>query len=189
MARRYRYRYGTEPLGPNLWVAPFPVALNVSPRHYLCPLPRTDEDFAILTEVFFGVPLSLEDLWVSGDSGRAKIAERYDSFATVDGHFTSYCIHGYDRLSWLWQTVTGPMGCSRSLTSTGIKIVSHRQRKRLTSWIKSRRGDGLSGPTKPFVRLAHKHGVGESILGRVDRRSGDALRDGRVDAASTVQHL
>jgi hypothetical protein len=182
--RKYRYRYSNDQVfGHKNWKPPFPVATGVSPRHFKCPLPRNDADFAILSEIFFGVPLSLSVLWIGGSCGQAEIAQRYDSFATADGFFGKMETAGYDRLSWFWDTVVGPMSGSRSLTHTGFRILTHRQGKRIANWIKRRRDTRGSTPSIAFVRLAHRFGVGENIIGRVDRRSDDVLTGGRVDGA------
>jgi len=185
MAHRYRYASDAS-FGHRGWVPPFPVAMNVSPRHFKCPLPTNDADFAILSEIIFGAPLSLSQLWLHGEYGRAEIAQRYDDFATVDGYFSSHENAGYDRIGWFWQTVMGPMGTSRSLTTTGIKIVSHRQRARIENWIKHRRDNRGSTPSAPFVRLAHRYGVGENIVNRNRPPASGVLPAGRADGAAAV---
>lgn len=191
MTKRWRYRYAEDrTFGRRNWRSPFPVAVNVDPKHFKCPLPRNDADFAILSEIFFGVPLSLSKLWFwSSDgkgTGQAEIAERYDSFAEADGYFGRSEIAGYDRLSWFWQTVLGPMGSSRSLTFTTFRVASHRQQKRIANWIECRRSNRGSTPSEPFVRLARRYGAGENIVDRNRPPESGVLLDGRVDGASTA---
>lgn len=161
----------------NAWRPPFPVAAGVSPPPFKMPLPQSDAEFAILSEVFFGKALSLDKLWLREDGyGQANIAEKYDSFG--DG-----C---YDKLSWFMRSVFGPIQTSQSLTWTDFKRYKHRHWRRLERWQESRRRGDSSSVRPAFVRLAHQFGVGENIVGRVDRRSDDVLTDGREDAASAA---
>lgn len=197
--------YSHKPFSDHPWVSPFPVAMFVSPGHFKCPRPRNDADFAILSEIIFGAPLRLSELWMSWGPfereervggkirsytirgvGRAEIAQCYDDFATLKGGFSKYCIRGYDRLSWFWQTVTGPMNTSRSLTCTGIRVLDYRHERRLRAWIEDRRKGSGSPPSAAFVRLAHTHGVGENIVDRNRPPEIGVLTGGRVDAAQAA---
>ena len=158
----------------NVWVPPFPVEVGVSPPKFKMPLPQSDAEFAILAEIFFGKPLTLSKMWLNENGyGQAQIAEKYETFG--DG-----C---YDKLSWFLRSVFGPMQTASSLTWTDFKRYNHRHWRRLERWQESRRGGDSSSVRPAFVRLAQKFGVGENIIGRVDRRSGDVLIGGRVDAA------
>jgi len=185
MARRWRpHRYSQEPirLSRGTWQAPFPVTKGVSPATFKCPLPQSDAEFAILSEIVFGQPLSLGKFFLWDSAGQMQIAEKYDSFAPKnDGHYTI--------IGMFLRTVAGPMNCSMSLTYTDFKRYDHRHWLRLERWQKSRRNNDSRTVRPAFVRLAHRFGVGENIIGRVDRRSGGVLSSGRVDAALAASIL
>ena len=195
-------KYTYQPFRNHPWVSPLPVRKGVSPAHYKCPLPRNDADFAILSEVIFGVPLTLKSLQVSWGpferthlvddrecshlilgAGYAEIDYRYDDFETISGDFSKYSPLGHYRLEWLWQTAIGPMDSSRSLTQTSIRVLTHRNKRRLEAWIKDRSQKRGSPPSPAFVRLAHKHGVGENNLDGNRPPERVVLTGGRVDAA------
>ena len=181
MARYYRSRNWRHEVrvfqGKRPWRPPFPVEAGVSPPAFKMPLPQSDAEFAILSEIFFGKPLRLRKMWLREDGyGQAEIAEKYDTFG--DG-----C---YDKLAWFLRSVFGPMQTAQSLTWTDFKRYKHRHWRRLERWQESRRRGDSSSVRPSFVRLAHQFGVGENIVGRVDRRMDGVLSDGRVDAASAA---
>ena len=176
---RYRIRYSLDPVNyiGVVWQPPFPVARNVSPATFKCPLPQSDAEFAILSEIVFGKQLSVGKLWLRGDDyGQIEIAEKYDSFAPHGGR-------SYKVIETFMRTVAGPMSCSASLTWTDFRRYGHRHWRRLERWSESRRTNDSRTVRPAFVRLARRFGVGENIVGRVDRRSDGVLTGGRVDAA------
>jgi len=181
MPRYYRAKQWLNEVRPwplkTAWCPPFPVEAGVSPPNFKMPLPQSDAEFAILTEIFFGKPLTLSRFWLRDGYGQAQIAEKYDSFGDPS------C---YSKLDWFMRTVFGPMHTSSSLTYTDFKRYKHRHWRRLERWQESRRRRDSSSVRPAFVRLAHQFGVGENIVRRVDRRSDGVLMDGREDAASAA---
>lgn len=176
--RRHRYRYSQEPikLHGSVWTPPFPVARRVSPGHFKCPLPQSDAEFAILSEIVFGKQLSLKKLWLWESTGRFSIAEPYDSYAPRGDGL-------YGIIEIFRTTIGRAMDCSASLGSMGFKRYGHRHWRRFERWSESRRRNDSRSVRPAFVRLAHRFGVGENIVGRVDRRSDGVLTGGRVDGA------
>lgn len=187
MAKRRRYRYQQDRTFRGTgWVMPFALTTGVSPAHFKCPLPRSDAEFAILSEIFFGKALSLSKLWLYRDYGQVEIAEKYDDYATIDGHFTSYCCDGYARQSFFMQTVFGSTSCCRSLGYQDFKRLDHRQWRRMEHWEESRRRGDSSSVRQAFVRLAHRFGVGENIENRNRPPGIGVLSEGRVDGATAA---
>lgn len=185
--RRSRYRYQTGRMFPKIgWVSPFPFAVGVSPRHFKCPLPQSDAEFAILSEIVFGKALGIGKLWLFDDMGQVEIAERYDDFAKVDGHFTSYSLEGYDRLSTFMQTVFGSIACCRSLTYQDFRRRSHRQWRRMEAWERSRRRNDSRTVRPAFVRLADRFGVGENTVSGNRPLGIGVLSEGRADGATAA---
>lgn len=180
-SKRRRQKFSSAPLTLNgtTWTPPFPLEQGVSPRTFKCPLPQSDSEFAILSEIVWGRPLTLKRLhiWNDNNWGQFEIAEKYESFALC-GQRASY-----DVIDWFRRTICGPMHCSASLTYTDFKRYGHRHWARLVRWSESRSRNDSRTVRPAFVRLARRFGVGENIVGRVDRRSGDVLTNGRADAA------
>jgi hypothetical protein len=110
------------------------------------PLPETDDEFAIVTDAWFGMPLHVGVLSISTQFGRYEIAEDYDVFGTP---------HDYDKSQRLWDRVFGPLDCGGvARTSYGsFKLGGHRHVRRLDRWVKNR-ATGVSYTRKPFKRLA-----------------------------------
>jgi hypothetical protein len=187
MARRYRYRFQSEQsFRGTTWIPPFPMTRGVSPAHFKCPLPQSDAEFAILSEIFFGKALSLSKLWLYGTGGQVEFAQGYKEYATADGHFSSYSIEGYDRLSFFMQTVFGSISCCRTLGYQDLKRIGHRHWRRLQRWEQSRRDKDSSSVRPAFVRLARRFGVGENIENGNRPPAIGVLSEGREDGATAA---
>lgn len=149
------------------------------------PLPHSDSELAILSEAYFGIPLRMKAIWRYGDTAQYEVEQDYNAYHGTGFKYGKYCLTGYDHSRVFWRTVFGPLYCGGiARASYGqARITGHRNVERIDRWISDRRLTQGSPPRAAFVRLARRHGVGENIVGRVDRRSDDVLMSGRVDGA------
>ncbi len=183
MSRRYRKRYTTAAIKCHggLWQPPFPTSYNVSPRTLKCPLPQSDAEFEILSEVVFGKPLHVSKLWIMEHGyGQIEIAEKWEEYAP------SVSIYSYEIDTIFMRTIAGPMKVSATLGWTDFQRHGHRHWLRMKRWSESRRNDDSRSVRPAFVRLARRFGVGENTVGRVDRRADGVPTEGRVDGASAA---
>ena len=116
------------------------------------PKPANDAELAIVSKIFFGVPLSFESL-----SDRSyKVRELYTSYHNEGFAFSSYSLEGYDRSAAFWKWVCGPLSCG-GIASTNygsFTPITHRDKARLSRWQVSRRTEKGRTPRPMFVRLA-----------------------------------
>lgn len=149
------------------------------------PLPETDEELEVLTRIYFGVPLHLSELRASDKYANYRVSEPYTSYHGRGFNYGTHDIDGYDHSALFWRCVIGRLHCGgvASHSYGGAHIDGVRHVKRLRKWI-SNRHKGVRYVRAPFVRLARKHGAGESI---VIRDSG-APTGGREDGASAVSN-
>lgn len=183
MARRYRNRYTAAPIKCHggMWQPPFPTSANTSPRTFKCPLPESDAEFEILSEIIYGKPLHVSKLLVMDHCyGQIEIAEKWDDYAPRCAAFS------YEPNTIFLRTIAGPMHTSATLGWTDFRRYGHRHWLRMQRWSESRRNNDSRTVRPAFVRLARRFGVGENIVGRVDRRSDGVLTSGRVDGALAV---
>lgn len=144
------------------------------------PLPNCDAELEVVSEIYFKMPLHLSRLhrW------SYEVKEKYNAYHGTEWQFGQGCIIGYDHSGLFWKTVCGDLSCGGIAGHSygQFKINSRRHEKRMQHWIDSRRGKKPDTVRTPFVRLAQKHGLGESIA----IRGSGALTDGREDGATAV---
>ena len=116
------------------------------------PKPSNDVELAIVSEIYFGAPLSLSSL---SDSSYA-VREEYNSYHGDGFAFACCSCEGYDRSQGFWNWVFGPLYCGGIATHSYGQFtpVSHRDKARLTRWQVSRRTEKGRTPRPAFVRLA-----------------------------------
>lgn len=127
---------------------------------WLLPQPRSDAEFAAVTEFIFGMPLALKDLSIYGSDGRYEIAQPY---STYDDSSFNMAAHNssYDVSAQMMKACFGPLRCGGIAAHAygQFSIEGHRNRLRLTRWATQRntgRGAGLSGLRPAFARLAEQ---------------------------------
>ncbi len=120
------------------------------------PQPANDAEFAILSEWYFGMPLSVRDLRV----GYYKIEQSYNSYHGKGFAYHSCSLGGYDHSRALMNFVFGILGTggTAEVAYGSTMPHGHRHAKRLQRWVRDRtaigRGAKGSPPSKPFKRLA-----------------------------------
>lgn len=140
------------------------------------PLPKNDAELEILTEIYFGVKLHLSKLsaypvekrpdepLLAHLSVHYQVKEQYSDYHGEGFDYSEYCGIGYNHSGLFWRTVLGVLSCGgiagHSYGQT--RSFGHRDKKRIENWICSRREEGPCKARKSFVRLAQKHGLGES---------------------------
>ena len=121
------------------------------------PLPETDQELEIISELYFGAPLHLYELRAYEQSGNYQVNELYNSYHGEGFEYSTNCTIGYDHSAMFWRTVCGELTCggigSRSYGQ--FTINNRRHYKRLERWIRNRK-NGISYVRKPFERLARK---------------------------------
>jgi len=138
------------------------------------PKPRNDVDLAILSKIYFGVPLSFSELSITNERAAYKVAQPYDDYHGKNFRYDTHCIDGYDHSEIFWEHVVGRHHCSgiAKYSYGQVEIHGHRDQMRIKKWVMDRRKGGLSGLTQPFIRLAGRFRIGESDIitdnGRTD---------------------
>jgi len=118
------------------------------------PQPSNDAEFAILTEWYFGAPLSVKRLSV----GDYEITEDYNSYHG-DGFKYGGSNH-YDHSQALMDFVFGKLGTGGVARAAygSTTLHGYRHKKRIQAWVDERnnirRGSKGSPPRKSFERLA-----------------------------------
>lgn len=147
------------------------------------PLPKCDEELALLTTWYFGVPLHVQlHLWDGG--GSYEVKETYNSYHGNGFAYSSSSSDGYDSSRDFWAAVFGRLTCGGIAGSSygQFKVVGYRHAARLRQWMKYRISNRGNSPRRCFVRLAADVGGGE----RARIRGMRSLIDGREDGASAV---
>lgn len=149
------------------------------------PKPRNMAEFAALTEWYFGKPLGLSRLYVSGGGGSYEIAEDYNEYHGQGWLFSTLSIDGYDYSGALWKHVFGPLSCggiARASYGQFHIVGGYREAKRLAALQDSWRRKDAGRVRASLARLAPNSGGGESA----GIRGSGALTSGRVDGADAV---
>lgn len=152
---------------------------------YQFPLPRNDEEFALLTLWYFGARLSLSRFSFYGSGASYEVAEKYNDYHGKGFAYGECCIKGYDSSAEFLRQVFGGLNCGGIASSSygQTTVIGHRNKQRLKAWEISRRGKGGSAARPVFVRLAADIGGGE----RARIRGVRSLSLGRVDGAEAVR--
>ncbi len=125
------------------------------------PQPRNDAEFAILTEWYFGEPLSLTYLRVN----YYEIAGVFDEYVRKTLAFSDPLCPGYGTPGALPDFVFGEQWAIKEyrMSLKGGTPRGHRHAKRLQMWVDDRnnikRGSKGSPPRKSFERLAERTGA------------------------------
>lgn len=122
------------------------------------PLPQNDAELAVVSEWWFGVPLSLRNLNICGNGGAYEVDQDYDSYHGNEFAFSKGSTEGYDHSGAFWDVVLGRLGCGGiARASYGqFNIRGHRSLVRLRKWVHSRRSGQVCSLRAPFVRLAER---------------------------------
>lgn len=122
------------------------------------PKPKSDAEFAILSEWFFGRPLRVTMSY----AGQYEIVEKFDSyqdyqFHCYDGERSIRGLSQYDTEKVIMNLSFGVLRCGGTAGSQyGQTAYGYRDKKRMQFWIDSRRSKHPSKVRKPFTRLAEQ---------------------------------
>ena len=124
----------------------------------LCPLPQNDAELEVLSRAYFGVPLHLSSLSCWNGYGSYQVKEKYNDYHGAGFQYSQFDIDGYNHSGLFWRSVIGRLTCGGIATHSygQVKVINHRQAKRLERWIDSRRNKESGRLLKPFVRLANQ---------------------------------
>lgn len=116
------------------------------------PKPANDAELSVISELVFGVPLSLSKL----TDYSYEVANLYNSYHGEGFAFSRGSCEGYDRSAGFWNWAIGTLYCGGiAARSYGqFKADGHRDSARLKRWQVSRRQDKGRTPRPAFVRLA-----------------------------------
>lgn len=116
------------------------------------PKPANDAELAVVSEILFGIPLSLNSLSATSYT----VEQPYTSYHGGGFAFGPHCISGYCRSAAFWEWLFGPLVCGgiASRSYGQFKILSHRDKARIMRWQVSRRQDKGRTLRPAFVRLA-----------------------------------
>lgn len=156
------------------------------------PKPCNPAELEVLSHWYFGKALHLgflsvferlDDSLIAG-SVQYEVTELYNSYHGAGWLHSENCIKGYDYSGDFWGHVIGPLYCGgiASRSYGQVRIVGHRDLKRLMVF-QGYLGRKESGRLrKPFERLAREYGAGENTA----TRDSGVLIAGRVDGAAAV---
>lgn len=156
---------------------------------YSFPIPRNDEEFALLSLWYFGKALTLEslDCWSFKDGVASisyAVADKYNTYHGAGFAYGPHACDGYDSSAHFLAQIFGTIHCGGIASSAygQSHLRGHRNHARIMAWIESRRQRRVSCARKSFVRLAADVGGGE----RARIRGVRSLSLGRVDGVKAV---
>jgi hypothetical protein len=153
------------------------------------PKPRNPAELEVLSAWYFGMPLHLEQLWVTDykscqaadGSAQYRVAEEYNDYHGEGWLHGKSCINGYDYSREFWAHVIGHLYCGGIATHSygQATVIGRRNVLRLKAFEEFLLRKESGRLSARFERLARKHGAGENTVTRDSR----VLTTGRVDGA------
>lgn len=147
------------------------------------PRPQNDAEFAVLTELCFGLPASLETLRLCF----FRVNERYDqmfSSAFLEYHSRSVLVNDYEYSHWVFNRCIGRLGTggTAGVSYGSFSLTGHRDNRRIEHWILSRSGKRSSYLRTHFARLDRQLRDGKNR----EIRGIPVLTTGRADGAEAA---